>query len=300
MTAPAAQLIRHPIVIEPGAPLLEVAGVVRSSAVDGPGNRYVLFLQGCNFDCTACHNPTTIGRCDGCGTCVEHCPHGALSLGAGDEVVYDPEVCDHCRVCVTVCPIDADPTVRLVAVDRLLDEIRPLGPFLSGITVTGGEPTLQLDGLTALFTAMKSDRELGGLTTLLDTNGTLTRAGWEQLLPVLDGAMVDLKAADRSLHEFLTGFSNDRVKDSIRFLASVGKLTEVRLLVVAGVTDTDEELAGWAGFVADAAPDVPVRLMAFRHDGTRAPARQWPETSAETIERVRAHLTALGLTGVFA
>ena len=69
MTAPsrAPLLLHHPVVIPPGAAVLEIAGVVRSSAVDGPGNRYVLFLQGCNFDCTACHNPTTIGRCDACG-----------------------------------------------------------------------------------------------------------------------------------------------------------------------------------------------------------------------------------------
>jgi len=183
-------------------------------------------------------------------------------------------------------------------VEELVAEIRPLAPFLSGITVTGGEPTLQLKGLVALFTAIKSDNELHGQTTLLDTNGTLSRHGWEQLLPVLDGAMVDLKAADRELHRRLTGTGNQRVKESIRFLAEAGKLAEVRLLVVEGVTDTDDELEAWGRFVGGVDADTPLRLMAFRHGGIRPEAQQWPETSPEAMDRVRHELTDLGLTRV--
>jgi len=295
-----SQLIRHPVLIPPGEPTLEVAGVVRSSVVDGPGNRFVLFLQGCNLNCIACHNPSTIGHCDACGVCVDECPHGALSLTSEGELAYDAERCDHCRVCVSVCPIDADPTIRLVTADRLVDEIRPLGLFISGVTVTGGEPTLQLEALVALFGAIKADDTLQHLTTLVDTNGTLARRGWERLLPVLDGAMVDLKAADRTLHQRLTGSGNDRIKDSIRFLAGRGRLAEVRLLVVEGVTDTDEELEAWARFVHSVDRHVPIRLMAFRHAGTRVEARQWRETSPEALDRVRDRLTGLGLTAVAA
>ncbi|MBI5157613.1 MAG: YjjW family glycine radical enzyme activase [Acidimicrobiia bacterium] len=291
-------LLHHPVTIAPGAPVLEVAGVVRSSAVDGPGNRYVLFLQGCNFDCTACHNPTTIGRCDACGACVPVCPHGALSLPEPGVVAYDPAPCDRCKLCVTVCPIDADPAIRVVPVDVLVEEIRPLARFLSGVTVTGGEPTIQAGALAALFAALKADAGLGHLTTLVDTNGTLPPARWKPLLPVLDGAMVDLKAASSDLHQRLTGHDNVAVKETIRFLSSAGKLAEVRLLVVEGVTDTDEELAAWAEFVAAVDPGIPVRLMAFRHTGTRERARIWPETSPEAVDRVQERLTALGLTAV--
>lgn len=240
-------------------PELLVAATVQSSAVDGPGNRFVVFLQGCNLDCTACHNPSTIAR------------------GA-----------------------DADPDARTVTIEELVAEIRPLAPFLSGITVTGGEPTLQLNGLVGLLTAVKGDDDLRGLTTLLDTNGTLSRHGWEQLLPLLDGAMVDLKAADRELHRRLTGTGNQRVKESIRFLAAAGKLAEVRLLVVEGVTDTDDELEEWARFVRGVDADTPVRLMAFRHAGTRPEAQQWPGTSPEAMDRVSHRLIDLGLTRVSA
>lgn len=288
-------LLHHPVAIPPGAPVLEVAGVVPSSAVDGTGNRYVLFLQGCNFDCTACHNPTTIGRCDACGACVPACLHGALtSLGPG-TVSYRAAACDRCRACVTVCPIDADPAIRVVPVTTLVEEIRPLVPFLSGITVSGGEPTIQFHGLLALFSALKAHPATGRLTTLVDSNGTLAVDRWRRLLPVLDGAMIDLKAGTDELHRRLTGHPGDSVRAAIRFLAGVGKLTEVRLLVIEGVTDLPEELDPWAAFVLEAAPRVPVRLTSFRHRGTRERARQWPETSPQAVERVRSRFAALGL-----
>jgi len=294
----SSRLLHHPIVIQLGEPLLEIAGSLQSSAVDGPGNRYVIFLQGCNFDCVACHNPTTIGRCDACGACVDACPHGALSFPEVGVVAYEEAACDHCRACVAPCPIDSDPAIRVVSAETVVDEIRGVAGFLSGITVTGGEPTMQLEALVALFTAIKADPELSRLTTLVDSNGTLDRAGWERLLPVTDGAMIDLKAASPDLHEHMTGHGNEPVKRSIELLAPTGKLAEVRLLVIEGVTDTDAELEAWAAFVAGVDPQIPVRVMTFRHQGTRPQAQEWPETSPEAAERVRDRLSGLALEAV--
>ena len=60
-----------------------VADTLEFSAVDGPGNRFVVFLQGCTFDCLACHNPYTINPCVDCGECVDQCPSGALGFALG-------------------------------------------------------------------------------------------------------------------------------------------------------------------------------------------------------------------------
>ena len=297
-TVALGRLVRHPVFIPPGAPVLEVAGVVRSSVVDGPGHRFVLFLQGCNFNCTACHNPTTIGRCDACGACVPVCPHGALSFPASGFVGFDAASCDRCRACVAVCAIDADPAIRLATVDDLVDEIRAVAPFISGVTVSGGEPTTQFDGLLALLAAIKTHAGISRLTTLVDSNGSLPISRWQQLLPYLDGAMIDLKAGTDGLHRLITGQPIDAVRATIAFLAAADRLAEVRLLVVPGVTDTEDELAAWAEFVRTVDPGIPVRLMAFRHTGTLERARAWEESTPANVERVRERLTDLGLTAV--
>ena len=278
--------------------MLEVAGVVKSSAVDGPGNRYVLFLQGCNFDCSACHNPSTIGRCDACGACVPACPHGALSFPAPGVLVYGAASCDRCRACVAVCPIDADPAIRVAPIGEIVEEIRTLARFLSGVTVTGGEPTIQAEALAALFFALKADPELGRLTTLVDTNGTLPAGRWSRLLPVLDGAMVDLKAASSEPTGTSPDTTTTRSRRRFAFFPRWANSPRCASLVVEGVTDTAAELEAWAGFVGGVDRGVPVRLMAFRHTGTRLAGQRWPETSPETLQRVRDRLLSLGLTAV--
>jgi pyruvate formate lyase activating enzyme len=274
-----------------------VASSLRSSLVDGPGNRHVLFLQGCNFDCVACHNPSTINVCDSCAVCVDECPLDALAMSAG-RIVFDLDACDGCDLCLEVCPTDSSPMAREVTVDDIIGEIRPHAAFLSGVTATGGEPTLQLDFLVDLFATIKADPDLSHLTTLVDTNGTLTIEGWERLAPMLDGAMVDLKAGTPWLHRQLTGHDDSAVRASIRWLHDHARLAEVRLLVVEGVTDTEAELDAWAGFVGGLDEGVPVRLMAFRHQGTRPQARAWPETSTDAIDRVEQRLAGYGLTNL--
>jgi pyruvate formate lyase activating enzyme len=287
--------LAHPLV---RSDAFEVAGVVRSSMVDGPGNRYVLFLQGCNFDCVACHNPSTIGRCDGCGVCVEVCPHAALTIPAAGVVSFDPGACDQCGDCRAGCPLDADPTTSLMSVDQVVADLRRVAAYLNGITVTGGEPTLQLEPLIALFARLRADPILSRLTTLVDSNGWLDEVGWRRLIPVLDGAMIDLKAGTPDLHRLLAGSEQQPVIDSMRMLRRARKLAEVRLLVIEGVTDTPSELEAWASIVTSFDPAVPVRLMAFRHTGTRRQARNWPETSTAAVERVATTLSSLGLTRV--
>ncbi|WP_235663616.1 4Fe-4S dicluster domain-containing protein, partial [Aeromonas caviae] len=85
------------------------------SCVDGPGNRLVLFLQGCNFRCPGCHNPHTMGLCDHCGDCVPGCPGRALAMQEG-RVSWQAELCTHCDRCLDVCPRHASPKTRQMSV----------------------------------------------------------------------------------------------------------------------------------------------------------------------------------------
>jgi pyruvate-formate lyase-activating enzyme len=231
-----------------------VADVVRFSCVDGPGNRFVVFLQGCDFDCLACHNPQTIP---------------AVSRAARRRSAPD-----------------------------LVAQVRATAPFLSGVTVSGGEATRQPAFLRDFFAALHDDEQLTRLSRYVDSNGDAPRAVWDDLMPVMDKAMIDLKALDRALHARLTGRPNDLVLDSIRHLATHGKLHEVRLLLIPGVNDDDRTLATTAAWLLDVDAHVRVKVIGFRRHGVRAPGRRWPEATPEQITGWAHRFAAAGLSPV--
>ena len=202
-----------------------VAGTINFSVVDGPGNRFAIFLQGCNFDCVACHNPQTI-------------PH-------------------------------ADGTHFATTVDDLLIKIRKAAPFISGITVSGGEATQQTEFVHTIFTRVKADPQLGRLTCFVDSNGACPPSTWDLLDPVLDGAMIDLKCLDPAIHVSMTGRPNDEVLASLRQLHALGKLYEVRLLLLAGVNDDPALLRRTGEWLAALDPQMRVKLIGFRAHGAR-------------------------------
>lgn len=218
-------------------PLGLLADVVPFSWVDGPGNRFAVFLQGCNLDCLVCHNPHTM-------------------------------------------PLTT-PRARSVTVAELVDQVRPLAPYLSGVTVSGGEATMQAPFVAAWFDALHDDAGTSGLTRFVDSNGCADDDVWDLLLPRTEGVMLDLKALDLGTHLELTGSSNFPVLRSLERLAIVGKLAEVRLLVVPDRNDSEETLRATGEFVARRAPGVPVRVIGFRAHGVRAAARSIREASAE-------------------
>ncbi len=244
-----------------------VTDVIEFSAVDGPGNRFVVFLQGCNFDCVACHNPYTITPCIDCGDCVTACPTGALSLDVAGKVAWDAGLCGGGDTCIDVCEYDSTPKARTLAVADLVERIRPAAPFLSGVTVSGGEATQQPAFVRALFTAVRA--EFPRLTCFVDTNGDTDAATWDLLDPVMDAGMVDLKCLDDAIHRRMTGASNARVLDTIRLLAGRRKLFEVRLLVVAGLNDADDLLSETGRWLASVDAAMRVKVIGFRHHGVR-------------------------------
>lgn len=227
-----------------------VAGSLPFSCVDGPGNRFVLFLQGCDFDCRACHNPQTIPL-----TSVH-----ATELG----------------------------------VDDVLDRLRDAMPYVSGITVSGGEATVQWRFVRDVFARIKVDTRLGDLSTMVDSNGNAPAEVWHALAPVMDGAMIDLKALDPQVHRELTGQPNDAVLGSIRLLSVLGRLAEVRLLLIPGRNDSDADLAAVARWLGGIDPNIPVRLNLFATHGVRAPADRWRAGTPADRERYEAVLTACG------
>lgn len=229
-----------------------VADTITFSNVDGPGNRFVVFLQGCNFDCIACHNPQTI---PGQGEFVDG--HAPQRLG----------------------------------VDELLVPIRRAAPFLGGVTVSGGEATQQPAFLRELFEAIKADPKLSRLTCFVDSNGACDLSVWDDLDPVMDGAMIDLKCLDDEIHQSMTAQPNDQVLASIRYLHTLGKLYEVRLLIMGGVNDDPALLRRTAEWLAAFDPYQRVKVIGFRAHGARPQDPPLVEPTADDLASVAEILT---------
>lgn len=173
--------------------------------VDGPGVRYVIFVQGCDFRCAYCHNPDT------------------WEFVGGTEY----------------------------SVDELLEDIAKYTRYIEGVTVSGGEPLLQIDFLIELF---KKVKEMG-LTTCIDTNGgsfDKSNSIWieklEKLLDLTDLIMLDIKHIDDESHKALTGKSNKNILDFAKYLSDKNKDIWLRYVLVPTINDSKEILHKWKDF----------------------------------------------------
>lgn len=169
-----------------------VRKIIPQSAVDGPGNRTAIFLQGCNIRCAYCHNPETWER-------------------------------------------TSNNEVRQMSATEVAEEVKKGIPFIRGITVSGGECMLQAEFVEELFELIKPL----GLSCLIDSNGTIPFQSYPRLLELTDGVMLDVKAWDSSVYKRLTGADNDNiVKDNLRLLSKLGKLTEVRIVCLPSFSNS--------------------------------------------------------------
>ncbi len=241
--------------------------IIPFSSVDGPGNRTAIFLQGCNIDCKYCHNPETRGMCTNCGACVSKCPAGALSKKEDGKVVFEPSKCIQCDTCIHVCTHDSSPRTCLMSPEEVYERVKNQIPYIRGISVSGGECMLQPDFLRELFCLAKKDK----LGTLIDSNGTIPFESHPELLKVTDGVMLDIKAFDENEHIRVTGSSNSMILENAKYLASVGKLYEVRSVIVPDLYDTKKSIQQMGDFLLPCLSygDIRIKIIAYRPMGVR-------------------------------
>lgn len=267
------------------------------SCVDGPGNRQVLFLQGCNLRCLNCHNPYTMALCDDCGDCVPTCPHGGLSLIAG-KVVWDNIACQQCDTCLQTCTKNASPMTKQLSVDSMIQSLTKNVAFLNGVTISGGEATTQLPFIIDLFNEIKQSPTLSHLTCFIDSNGHLSSSGWHKVLPNTDGVMIDLKAWGNECALKLTGRDNQKVFDSIDLLAQAGKLYELRLLFIPNQTDYLENIDVLAAFLRQLSSSTRIKINAFQNHGVTNEAASWAAAKQVEIESFAQLLRDRGVTNL--
>jgi pyruvate formate lyase activating enzyme len=254
--------------------------ILTKSFVDGPGNRAVVFLQGCNFRCIYCHNPYTINYCISCGLCVETCPQHALTLNNG-KIYWNADLCVECDECIHTCPYSSSPRVHLYSPEELWQQLAPRSAFITGLSVSGGEPSLQAEFLADLFQIVK---DKSNLTTLIETNGFAGPQAYQTMLPYLDMAMVDLKCSDPSKHKELTGQPFDNTLETIRFFTEQRKLHAVQQVIAPGFTDQVEDVQRTASLLASIDPSIHLRLLRFRPHGTSGPAADWESPTDERMD----------------
>ena len=238
--------------------------IIPLSVVDGPGNRTSVFLQGCNIACAYCHNPETQQMCRGCGECIGTCPAGALSHN-GKGVVWDESKCQGCDKCIATCPNHASPKIRNMSAEEVFAQIRRNVPFIRGITVSGGECMLRPEFMRELFELCKEI----GLTTLIDSNGTVDFESYPSLLAVCDGVMLDVKSWEDSTFRALTGHGNATVIKNLAYLAPKGKLEELRVVCLEREVDVENVLRGIAECIPSYFGSIPLKLIRFRKFGVR-------------------------------
>jgi pyruvate formate lyase activating enzyme len=177
--------------------------------VDGPGIRYVVFVQGCLLRCQFCHNADT------------------WELGKGKQMT----------------------------VSEIMDDLLSYLPFIQaskgGITVSGGEPLLQLPFLIELFKACKKK----GIHTTIDSSGgcfspsELFLTQLEELMEYTDLILLDLKHIDRKRHIKLTGMPNDHILRFAKFLSDHKIPVWIRHVLVPTVTDDPMDLQKLGEFI---------------------------------------------------
>lgn len=225
--------------------------------VDGPGIRFVVFLQGCVLRCLYCHNPDTWKRNTG----------------------------------------------TKKTVDEILAEYNKNRDFYKrgGITVTGGEPLLQIDFVTELFKKAKEQN----IHTCLDTSGiTFNRNNpevtqkFDRLIGYTDLVMLDIKHIDPKKHKALTGADNSNVLDFAAYLDQKNIPLWVRHVVVQGHTDSKDDLKKLGRHLAhlknlkalDVLPYHTMGTVKYAELGISYPLEGMPALSVQDAVKAKGHI----------
>ena len=214
--------------------------IQRFSVYDGKGIRTNFFFKGCNLRCKWCHNPESQkkepqlmfnkNKCTGCGECVRVCANTFT------------ENCTACGRCTEVCKYGARKIAgKEYSVDEVFNIVVRDKAFYDtsggGVTLSGGEPLLQIDFTVELLKKCKEN----GINTAVETAANVPWEYFEKVLPYLDTVLCDVKCIDESRHRELTGVSNKQILANAEKLMQSGKEVIFRMPVIPGLNDCEVE-----------------------------------------------------------
>lgn len=253
---------------------------------DGTGNRLVYHLQGCNMRCPWCANPEGMPPEGALMTDPEWlvdalCPRGAVQDGK-----LDRSSCAGCdRPCVTG---RRSKGIRFsceeIEIEELAAEIERSRMFFydgGGITLTGGEVGMQLDGAKELLRRAKGM----GVHTCIETNGSSPRL--PELFPLVDELIMDCKQCDPEAHRRWTGVPMEAVQRNIRRACAEHPMAHIRVPMIGGVNDSPEDEARFIAFFREIAGDnVSFEILRYHEFGKD----KWAQCGRDYIMDKRARI----------
>ncbi|MFX1572162.1 MAG: glycyl-radical enzyme activating protein [Promethearchaeota archaeon] len=255
--------------------------IQKMSTEDGPGIRTTVFFKQCPLRCKWCHNPESLfkhpqlewfkHKCIGCKTCIEICEEQALFFNE-EGLLIDRQKCVNCGRCAEECPSTA---LHMIGeywdLDNLFREIEKDKVYYTesngGITISGGEPTVQSE-FTLHFLKKCKDN---GISTALDTCGYASKKIFEKLLPHVDLVLLDIKEIDKKKHKAYTGVTNDLILENAiwisKYVQKNNKEIWIRTPIIPKYTGTDENIKGIGEFIVNQLNNIPERwdLLAFNN-----------------------------------
>jgi pyruvate formate lyase activating enzyme len=215
---------------------------------DGPGIRTVVFFKGCPLSCCWCANPECLSQkpqigfigtlCKNCGKCRDICANLAISHSEGEHRI-DYSRCTACGNCKEQCYYGA--LVRYgtsMTVAEVWDAVRRDKMFYDtsggGVTVSGGEPLLHPDFIRELFELCRGE----GIDTCIETCGFADPQAFQEVLPVTDHFLFDLKLMDSDAHQRYAGASNHVILKNAILLLDLGADVLFRQPLIPGINDS--------------------------------------------------------------
>lgn len=242
---------------------------------DGPGIRTIIFLKGCPLKCDWCQNPESQKlspemsyfkeKCQLCGICVDTCPNNALQL-LNDEIKRDKALCTMCGNCAEMCPNQVMEIVgRIIPVEELVEIILGDKPFYDnsggGVTISGGEPTTQIDFLLELLKALKNQ----GIHTAIETCGYFNENLISELVKYVDLFLFDIKLVDTDKHKKFTTVFNEKILTNFsKILSKVGSERIIpRIPLIPGVNTDINTIQQIIAFLKDVNYNGIIHLMPY-------------------------------------
>lgn len=240
--------------------------IIRMSTEDGPGLRTTVFFKGCSLNCSWCHNPESISpkpqiqwiatSCIGCGICVNTCDKSALEK-TEKGITINRSLCNGCGLCTEECPTTAMELLgkKWSVHDLVCELVKDRAYFEQsggGVTLSGGEASLQIDFCFALLKELKSR----GIQTALDTCGQVSQAVLANLLPYVDILLYDIKEIETDNHKKHTGAGSEKILANAVFAANYKKThlfpetLWIRTPVIPGYTNTAENIQSIGDFIS--------------------------------------------------